>query len=314
MNVKHLSYLITIIDCDLNLSAAAKKIHISQPALSQIIRNFEEEIHAQLFQRQNGRLKRITHIGETFFASARKIVGDYTEMMETIRKELSQSNGKITIGIPPLVLTVNFTDFISNVMIINHEIKMEIMEAGAEALRKEFLSQNIDIAILLQPTRLDSASIEELILERVELTAFMSKDHMLAKGNKLNWSQLDLQSLAIFNETFMIHHLLMEKFQQEKVRPEIEVTSASWDFLLNTALSSNIITILPSSTTVIFPNKEYVEVPFENPLFMEITFCRHKKKYYTDAEEYAKKLIAEYFKMENSMNEVVMQQAIKKGQ
>ncbi|MBP3039340.1 LysR family transcriptional regulator [Bacillaceae bacterium Marseille-Q3522] len=306
MNVRHLSYLITVIDCDLNLSAAAKKIHISQPALSQIIRNFEEEIHVQLFHRQNGRLKRITHIGETFFASARKIVGDYNEMMETIRKESSQSNGKINIGIPPLVITVNFADFISNVMVINREIKMEITEAGAEVLRKDFLSHKMDIAILLQPTRLNSASIEELILERVELTAFMRKDHALAMEDKLNWCQLDLQSLAIFNETFMIHHLLKEKFRQEKVRPEIEVTSASWDFLLNTALSSNIITILPSSTTVIFPNKEYVEVPFENPLFMEVTFCRHKKKYYTDAEEYAKKLIVNYFKM-------VMHQTIKKG-
>ena len=43
MDIIQMYYFINIVECNYNLSLAAKKIHISQPALSQFISNFERE-------------------------------------------------------------------------------------------------------------------------------------------------------------------------------------------------------------------------------------------------------------------------------
>ena len=44
-------------------SIAAKKIHISQSALSQFVTNFEAAEGVQLFNRKNGRLESLTEVG-----------------------------------------------------------------------------------------------------------------------------------------------------------------------------------------------------------------------------------------------------------
>lgn len=49
MDILQLYYFINIVECNYNLSLAAKKIHISQPALSQFISNFENEKEILLF-------------------------------------------------------------------------------------------------------------------------------------------------------------------------------------------------------------------------------------------------------------------------
>ncbi|CAM1671143.1 hypothetical protein SMIE22_19480 [Streptococcus mitis] len=49
-----MNYFINIIECGCNLSIAAKKIHISQSALSQFVTNFEATEGVQLFHRKMG--------------------------------------------------------------------------------------------------------------------------------------------------------------------------------------------------------------------------------------------------------------------
>lgn len=43
MDITQLKYFVCIVESDYNLSAASKKLHISQPALTQYIRKFEDE-------------------------------------------------------------------------------------------------------------------------------------------------------------------------------------------------------------------------------------------------------------------------------
>ena len=50
MNIKHFQYIRAVAECP-TLSAAAEKLFISQPALSQQIRKIEDELGAELFSR-----------------------------------------------------------------------------------------------------------------------------------------------------------------------------------------------------------------------------------------------------------------------
>lgn len=71
MNISSLAYFIEIVNCDFNLTKAAQKSHISQPALSSYIKTIEKEEGVVLFQRQKGRLVGLTSVGERFLKMLR---------------------------------------------------------------------------------------------------------------------------------------------------------------------------------------------------------------------------------------------------
>ena len=74
MDITQLKYFVCIVESDYNLSAASKKLHISQPALTQYIRKFEDEEGIELFTRMSGRLNGLTVSGENFYSNAKIVI------------------------------------------------------------------------------------------------------------------------------------------------------------------------------------------------------------------------------------------------
>ena len=77
VDILQLYYFMNIVEYNFNLSLAAKKIHISQPALSQFVSSFEKENEVKLFFRKNGRLQGLTEAGEHIYQYALKILSLY---------------------------------------------------------------------------------------------------------------------------------------------------------------------------------------------------------------------------------------------
>jgi len=295
MDIKQLQYFVTIVECNCNLSEASKKIHISQPALSKMIRVFEEEENVLLFERSYGRLERLSPAGELFYAHSQNIIEQYNSMLEQLREEAIRIKGKIRIGIPPLVLSTVFSEVISGLIINNPSIKVDITEIGAYELRKSLILQEVDIAILLEPVKISSEDIEEIRLTENQLCAFMDKSNKLALEEKLSWSSLDKHPMAIFDKSFMIHHQLTQEFENRNIKPKTLITSSCWDFLLRSTIGTDLVTILPSPILGYFSNEQVAKIEFDEPLSWKVVICRCKKRVYSRTEEYVFKYILNHF-------------------
>ena len=70
MEIRHLKYFVKIAET-LNFSEAAKSLFITQSTLSQQIRQLEQEVNAQLFERNNHNV-RLTEAGEELLPYARR--------------------------------------------------------------------------------------------------------------------------------------------------------------------------------------------------------------------------------------------------
>ncbi|KWX72952.1 LysR family transcriptional regulator [Paenibacillus riograndensis] len=300
MDIKHLEYFIEIVNSSCNLSVAAKKLCVTQPSLSLLIKNFEDEENVNLFERYKGRLQNLTPAGERFFENAKILVKNYQNMLAELREDSFQFKGKIVIGIPPLILGIVFADILSGMLSANPDIKFEIIEAGAYELRRMLTLKELDFAILLQPTNIDPTTINEYLLQEDELTAFMSSSNPLANHEKIHWKQLNNEPLAIFNHTFMIHHKLLEQFKKENIQPQISILSASWDFLLQVTKRSKFITILPSPVHDFFNVSDIIEVPFHQPITWKVILCQPAKDRYSHVERHVKKIIIDHFAQNSS--------------
>ena len=295
MDIRHLEYFIEIVNCKFNLSLASRKLMVSQPALSQIIKSFESEESIQLFERYKGRLQNLTSGGKVFYKNALLITENYKNMMEELREAAVKIKGKIRIGMPPLILGIAFSEIISTLIANNPDIEFEIVEAGAVELRRALMSNDLDLAALTHPTELDSEQVNEYFLHESELVAFMSASNVLANKKKLHWSDLNNQMLAILDSSFTIHHLLMDVFNAKNVRPKKTVLSGSWDFILMSTKKSTFITILQSSIDSVLLLNDIVQVPFHEPIPWRLSICQTKKQRYTQVEKNVLKAIISHF-------------------
>ena len=64
MDIKYMEYVLALAKAG-NITQAAKDLYISQPTLSQFIRNYQNTLGIHLFKRMNGRYT-LTSAGETF--------------------------------------------------------------------------------------------------------------------------------------------------------------------------------------------------------------------------------------------------------
>ena len=97
MNFSNISYFLAIVE-EGGISAAARKLYISQQALSEQLRKMEEEVGAPLLKR--GKNSELTIAGECLYRDGRELLRIYNSMMEDIRDVTTKRRKKITLGIP----------------------------------------------------------------------------------------------------------------------------------------------------------------------------------------------------------------------
>ncbi|MDR0880141.1 MAG: LysR family transcriptional regulator [Clostridioides sp.] len=295
MDINHLTYFVEIVDSDFNISNASKKLHVSQPALSQVIKKFELDENIVLFERQKGRLKNLTLAGEHFYVSAKNVLKEYNLMMDSLREDSHLLKGKVRIGIPPLVLSMVFSEVLTKLIINNPEIEFDIVERGAFDLSKMLLLQELDYAVLLSPTYIDKELVTEYTLREDVLTGFMDKDNPLCNNDELEWWDLSDKFLAIFDHSFMIHHKIVEKCKNEGIIPSRTLMSSSWDYLMLSTIDSDLVTILPAPMYDIFNHDRIVMKYFKDPIQWKVVLCRLNKKHYTHADQFVFDFIVDYF-------------------
>ena len=295
MNISQMNYLITIVESGCNLSVAAKKAHVSQSALSQFVTNFEREEEIELFIRKNGRLSELSESGEVVYDYAKKIIALHEEMKERVRIEADKQKGTVRIGLPSLVLTVLFSNFFSHFTVKNPEIQIEIIEEGSHELRRMLYEKELDYAVLVEPTKLDPKNYEENVIQIDEYKAFINPKHPLAEKDKIQWKDLSPYQIATFKKSFVTNELVLERLAQTGAETSIHLTSASWDFLVETTHHSEIVTILPGPIQRYLKTDEVVIKSFENPIPFNVLLCRPIKENYSQLEKFFHEEILSYF-------------------
>src|ERR1700721_2836134 len=96
MELRHFRYFVAAAEEE-NVSRAALKLHVSQPGVSRQIRDLEDEIGFQLFERSAKSL-RLTEAGKTFLTEARAILQHADDAVKKARAAMSGTHGEIHVG------------------------------------------------------------------------------------------------------------------------------------------------------------------------------------------------------------------------
>lgn len=98
MNIKHAQYMLTVLK-EGSITAAAKKLYISQPSLSQMIKLVENTLGTPIFNRTTDPIT-LTYAGEKYIEAAKKILTINANLIKEIDEINHEEHGTIKLGIP----------------------------------------------------------------------------------------------------------------------------------------------------------------------------------------------------------------------
>ena len=286
MYIIQMTYFINIVECGCNLSIAAKKIHISQSALSQFVTNFESTEGIQLFNRRNGRLESLTEAGGKIYRFATEIVNRHEEMQSMIHMEALKQKGTFNLGIPSLILRVYFSSILPKFLQDNPQVNIQVTEDGSNELRQKLVAGDLNFAVLIEPTNLDPKKYEQYIIQVDEYVAYMDKNHPLANKELLKWKDIAQYGLATFNKSFTTYDLITEKLKSKKIKANFAYLSSTWDFLIESTYQNDMIALLPRPLEYFVDKNKFKVVRFKDPVPFNIWFCRPYKASYNEVEAY----------------------------
>ncbi|MEM8654998.1 MAG: hydrogen peroxide-inducible genes activator [Pseudomonadota bacterium] len=157
---------------DLHFGRAAEKCAISQPALSVQIRELEDSVGLQLFERQP-RALRLTPHGEEFAEHTQLILQRVDELGHWAEAARTPGLGRLRLGIIPTIAPYMLPHLISALTGAHPNIDLHVRETVTPRLITELLDGQLDAAIVALP--LDEPALiemplftEEMVLVRPE--------------------------------------------------------------------------------------------------------------------------------------------------
>ena len=178
-----------------NISHAAQRLGIAQPALSRQMKHLEENLHVKLFERGSRRI-RLTEAGQVLYGRVESILGMVDGTVREITEIGSGNKGTIRIGTITTSGAMILPDLISSFRKVYPEVQFEIWEAEGARIIELLDSRLIEIAITR--TQVDNTNYELLVLPNEPLVMVMNSKSVCGEDDStIRLEELKDQPLII---------------------------------------------------------------------------------------------------------------------
>lgn len=198
MDLRHLRHFIAVAEFG-SFSRAADKLCLTQPALTRSIKTLEEEVRAQLLDRQPSGVF-LTAAGKTLFAHAKYILNENDRALERVRLTASGIVDEITVAVCPLQVCSLFDSAIDDFTAEHPQVSITLIENHVEEAVPLLLEGKVDVVFTTIP---ETTMPTGLIYERVRPSRFFvyaARSHPLharkhvSKNELAQWKWVVLDS------------------------------------------------------------------------------------------------------------------------
>ena len=184
--------LLQVCECG-SFMAAARKLSITQPAVSHHIKALEEELGVTIFDRRGGRVI-LTREGEEVIKCARKMVGLYRNLQQDLR-DRKQRLSHLTIGVTHTAESNPIAEALASYCAQNDHVMIKMITGTIKNLYTKLKSYEIDLAIV--EGRIADPAIHYLLMDTDYLVLAVSVDHPFAKRGMITLSELKKERLIL---------------------------------------------------------------------------------------------------------------------
>src|SRR5215831_8838490 len=190
MKLHQLRYLAAVAQSGLNITAAAHKLHTSQPGVSKQIKLLEDELGFQIFVREGRNLTRITPAGQQVIERALKILQEAQSIRDLSTELRDEGRGSLSIGTTHTQARYVLPDVIREFRDRYPNVRLNLHQGTSEQLAQMMEHDRIDFAIATGSEQLFT-ELTVLPCYRWHRVVVVPRQHPLANaGAKLTFKTL----------------------------------------------------------------------------------------------------------------------------
>lgn len=265
MEFHQLRYFIAAAE-DLSISSAAKRLHVTQPALSRQVAVLEAELGVPLFDRIRKRIH-LTEAGRFFLPKARQIVCDAETSVQQLREQFGKARRTLRLGFLTPFLDDLVAPAVREFRQRHPKAQVSLFELPPRAQLERLRNHELDAAILGNISDNDRALFDTRALSRHKMVAVLPDDHALAKKKSIKLATLAREPWVSLSDAFFPgrRDFLRAICQQAGFEPQIVTEADSLSMMLGSVTAGEGVAIMPAHASKL-PHAGCVIMPLAAPV------------------------------------------------
>lgn len=245
---RSIRYLIAVAEMQ-SFTRAAEALYVSQPTLSQQIKQLEDLLDVQLLDR-SGRTVRLTAAGEVYLHHARRALGEMNAAKRAIHELQDLSRGTLRLGMTPI------TDYLAVPLLEQFNarfpgITVNTLEMPQDEIKTALSEDRVDIGIAFSSTLSTEDSSDDIdshILFIETLSLAFGENHPLA-GQKGPMSKhaLEQEPLVLFNTDYALRRNIDLYCVEHGIKLPVAMEASSLSVIIEIVRLGRLATILPDT-------------------------------------------------------------------
>lgn len=244
MELRHLRYFLAVAKAR-NFSLAAEELHVSQPALSQQIKQLEDELGTPVFNRLN-RCVSLTTAGRIFEEYACDALQAVKWGQQQIDDLQSLQHGTLRIGVIHTFNTSLIPPIIASFYSKYPGIRISVEEGPTQIIENNLCSGHLDMGVAFHPALTPEIVAEPLFEEEFVLT--VRKDHPLASRETMPFCELEDLPLILVNENMATRRMINKFFAEAGMEATVHVEASTIEVIMRIIAQSDLASIVPCRT------------------------------------------------------------------
>ncbi len=282
MNVKHAQYMLTILQ-EGSITAAARKLYVSQPSLSQMVKLVETNLGTPIFNRNTDPIT-LTYAGQKYMEAARQILTINQNLAKEIREINQEDHGSIELGIPVQRAMQVMPYVMPRFLRLYPQVEVHTHEFGSATLETMVLEGTVDFACLT--TFPLHEELEYILIETEELVLLTGPGSAIARripaGTPIDITEAKDEMFVNIKSGHSVRTTQDMLFVRKNMQPKILLETISIEVAKRTAVACNAVMICPQNYIKMTPEllPECVMYPLlDIDIRRSFYICRRKDRY-----------------------------------
>ena len=266
MLLRHLNYFIAVAEQG-GFTRAAAMLHVSQPALSQQIRQLEETLGVQLFDR-SGRNTRLTDSGKVWLIYARRVLQGLAEGQRALNDVEDLQRGTLRVAMMPTFTTYFMGPLAAAFYQRYPNITLDIQELAQDRMETLLLNDELDVGIAFE-----GSNSRDIVSQ--PLFSVVGRYQPLAAARCIELTALNDESLILLSSAFATREQIDRYCRQREIQPKVQMEANSISAVLAVVERTSLATLLPAAIVLGRDDLTAIELA---PSLLERTACLLQRK------------------------------------
>ncbi|MDR2307615.1 MAG: transcriptional regulator CynR [Paucimonas sp.] len=243
MLARQVQYFLAVAE-HLSFTRAASALHVSQPALSQQVRQLEESLGTQLFDR-SGRSTRLTDAGEVYLRHARAALQALQQGQRALHDVADLSEGLLRLAVTPTFTAYLVGPLVEAFHRLYPGIRLHLRELPQEQMEALLLADELDVGIAFEQANAQDIEARPLLMETLALV--VGDGHPLAGQTTIDARVLGKESLILLGSEFATREQIDRYCRQHAIQPRILMEANAISAVLEVVRRTSLSTLLPAA-------------------------------------------------------------------